>query len=233
MGLALRPYHHLQIPLKMEMFEFSVPGRSIPLIVHAPSEPYVKGTDVIEAALATLREEGIAFEFRSLRDMPHDQLLRHLTEADVLVDELVCHGPGWLSFEAMASGCAVATRYLADSPASFRPPVWAIDEHNIVGRLRELLTDRDLRISLAHDSRRYVETHNRVDYVTDAIIAKTRAGRAGDTDYTPTYLRECYVPRNASEITAIKNGNSVVAGESWYQSQLKGETRAAPVLGHD
>jgi hypothetical protein len=222
MGLALRPYHHLQVPFELSRFTFRVPAREVPVVLHAPSVPHVKGTDVIEGVIETLRTEGVPFEFVSVRNLPHDKVLRLLTEADVLVDELVLHGPGWLGFEAMASGCAVATRYLEDSPACFRPPVWAIDEHTITDRLRILLTDRDLRVRLAHEGRAYVEAHNRIEHVVDTLLAKVEAGPDGPHDYVPDYLTTAYVPRSDEEAETLNAANALVAGEAWYRAHVAG-----------
>lgn len=223
MGLALRPYHHLQVPLCLDKLVYAVPARAVPVVVHAPSVPHIKGTDVIEAALATLRQEGVAFELVSVRDAAHKELLRILTDADVLVDELIGHGPGWLSFEAMGSGCAVATRYLDSSPACFRPPVWSINEHNIVDRLRTLLTDRDLRIRLAEEGRRYVEKNNRIEHVVDGILERVEAGAMAMHDYVPTYLTTSYVPGSDAEAAAINAANTSVSHEAWYKSSVAGK----------
>lgn len=224
MGLALRPYHHLQVPLKLSEFQFNVPAREVPKVVHAPSAPLVKGTDKIEAALNRLREEGCEFEFVSLRDCTHSQVLAVLSDADLLVDELVTHGPGWLSFEAMASGCAVATRYLQESPAIFRPPVVAIDENNLVDKLRSLVNDRALRVRLANEGRRYVEENNSIDHVVTTLLDKVEGGHAGPADYTPTFLRDEYVPKNEAEIRAINGANALVSQEAWYRSHIAGHS---------
>ena len=225
MGLALRPYHHLQVPLKLSEFQFNVPGREVPKVVHAPSAPLVKGTDKIEAALSVLRDEGCEFEFVSLRDCTHSQVLAVLSDADLVVDELVTHGPGWLSFEGMASGCAVATRYLEDSPAVFRPPVVAIDENNLVDELRRLLKDRALRVRLANEGRRYVEENNGIDHVVTMLLDKVERGNAGTVDYTPTFLRDQYIPKNDDEVRTINAANALVSQEVWYRSDIAGHSR--------
>ncbi len=225
MGLALRPYHHLQVPLKLSEFQFNVPAREVPKVVHAPSAPLVKGTDKIEAALNQLRQEGCEFEFVSLRDCNHSQVLSVLSDADLVVDELVAHGPGWLSFEAMASGCAVATRYLQDSPAIFRPPVVAIDENNIVDELRRLLTDRALRVRLANEGRRYVEENNSIDHVVTTLLDKVERGNGVRADYMPTFLRDEYIPKNDDEVRTINEANALVSQEAWYRSDIAGHSR--------
>lgn len=224
MGLSLRPYHHLQIPLNLDLLSFCIPGRDVPLVVHAPSSPEAKGTDRIEAAISRLQDEGVAFEFASIRNQPHEQVLKLLSDADVLVDELVYHGPGWLSFEAMGSGCAVATRYLETSPPCFRPPVLPIDETNIVDQLRSLLCNREMRIRLAEEGRRYVEENNDIRKVVDGML--NRIARAGDvdTDYTPNFLVERYVPADAAEAALISRANEAVSAEPWYEAGVAGRS---------
>lgn len=224
MGLAIRPYHHLEVPLRLEKLTYNVPRRQIPRVVHAPSVPHVKGSDVIEGAFETLRAEGVEFDLISVRDVPHDELLKILSDADVLVDELIAHGPGWLSFEAMASGCAVATHYLEASPACFRPPVWSIDEHNIVDRLRTLLTNIGLRIELAEKGRRYVEQHNTIEHVVDNLLQKVEEGRDASHDYVPAYLTGAYVPKSEAEAGAINAANTSVSGEKWYCDHVAGKS---------
>lgn len=224
MGLALRPYHHLQVPLQLDRFRYNVPGRAVPVVVHAPSVPHMKGSDVILDALETLSAEGVKFELLTVKDMPQPELLRVLADADVLVDELVLHGPGWLSFEAMASGCAVATHYLDDSPVCFRPPVWNIDESNISDRLRILLTDRQLRVRLAEEGRRYVEQNNRIEEVVDTLLEKVYSAGDAAPDYLPTYLTRHYVPRADEEAETINSANALVEGEPWYRAHVAGHS---------
>ncbi len=224
MGLALRPYYHLQVPLELSTMRYSVPGRERPRVLHAPSIPHVKGTDVIERALDALRADGVDFEFVSVRNVAHSTLLDQLADADVVVDELVGHGPGWLGFEAMASGCAVATRYLSDSPPCFRPPVIAIDQHNIATRLRELLTDRGLRIRLAEAGRAYVECNNSIQLVTDSLVAKALHPGGAECDYVPDYLTTTYVPENEAIADAINSANRLVADQPWYREHAAGRS---------
>src|SRR5205085_2113814 len=102
----------------------------------------------------------------------HEDLLKILSKADILVDEIVLHGPGSLSFEAMLSGCAVATKYYENSPECFRPPVWNINEDNIKQQLRALLINKKLRINLAKQGREYALRNNNIEKVAKDILAK-------------------------------------------------------------
>lgn len=170
-GLSVRPYQHFQIPLDLSKFKFVVPARNIPKVVHIPSNPEMKGTAVLSAVLDTLQRLGVPFKWQCLTNIPHSRVIDELANADILVDEIVAHGPGILSLEAMASGCAVATKHLADSPDFFRPPLVNINEDNCLENLKTLILNRELRLKLAHDGRKYVEANNDCTKISACILS--------------------------------------------------------------
>ena len=167
---AKTSYCHLQLPFDLEKFNYNVPERDIPVVIHCPSEPFVKGTDIIEETLLKLKNEGILFEFKFLKNISHKELLLHLSEADVLIDEIVLHGPGMLGFEGMLSGCAVATKFLKSSPKCFSPPVYNIDHTNIYLKMKSLLSDKKLRVKLAQEGREYAVKNNNIEKVSKNIL---------------------------------------------------------------
>lgn len=222
-GLQLRPYHHLPVPVPVEKCRYVVHGRQVPKILHAPSVPYKKGTDIIEGTIERLRAEGLQFEFISIRDQPHEKVLELLTDADILVDEIVFHGPGALSFEAMLSGCAVATRYLEDSPACFRPPVCSINADNIQEKLRELIQNPAMVRDMAERGRKYaLENNDSRRFAADII---QRLGMDRDFDYIPTFLRDKYIPANSREAALINKWTAFVRDTDWYRKLIKPSQR--------
>ena len=159
-GLALRPYAHIHAPIELARLRAEVPGREVPLVVHAPSERNIKGTDLLVAALDRLRAEGVRFDFRLLHGVANDVVLRSLGEADVVIDQLHLPMHGRLGVEAMASGCALVTADRPDlEPFPAQRPIWPIDPAGLDGQLRAVLTDRSLRVRLGHEgiahARRY------------------------------------------------------------------------------
>ncbi|MBK8785160.1 MAG: glycosyltransferase [Chitinophagaceae bacterium] len=95
--------------------------------------------------------------------MPNEELVKLLSDADILCDELFLHGPGVLSAEAMAAGCAVATRCLNIKP--FQPPVCSITPENISEKLKLLITDIDYRTSLAKAAKIFVDEFNSPNFL--------------------------------------------------------------------
>lgn len=76
---------------------------TIPKIVHIPSNPTIKGTDDFLVAAERLKREGIA-DFEIISGVSHSIALGKISNADIVVDQLVIGEYGVLSIEAMALG---------------------------------------------------------------------------------------------------------------------------------
>lgn len=87
--------------------------RERPVVLHAPSNPRLKGTDVVEEVLGRLERAGLV-EYRRVRGVPHEQMAGFVAGADVVVDQLVLGNPGVLLAEAQAAGRVVVS-HLAPS----------------------------------------------------------------------------------------------------------------------
>ena len=188
--LALRPYHHLYLAVDASGITPSVPARDVPRVVHAPSRAELKGTAEILRALDGLREEGVEFELRLVQDRPNAEVLRELRDADVLVDELRESMYGMIALEAMASGCAVAGGNLPDVvPLPADRPVLPLSPATLEAQLRRLLTDKELRVSLASAGPPFVDAHH-----APAAVARDidRALQGGECAYRPGFYAQRY-----------------------------------------
>ncbi len=77
--------------------------RRRPVVVHAPSNPFLKGTSLIEPVLKRLHGEGLV-EYRRLDAVPSSFVTDFVREADVVVDQIVLGNPGVLASESLAAG---------------------------------------------------------------------------------------------------------------------------------
>ncbi len=187
-GLALRPYTHLSMPIDLSGFRPEVPGREVPVVVHAPSYRNIKGTEAILAALDALRADGVRFELRLLDGVDNAQVRAALREADVVIDQLHLPLHGRLGVEAMASGCALVTCDRADfEPYPPARPIAHIDPACLRDTLRRVLTDRATRVSLADAALDYVRRHH------DHVAAAARIFQALDgapPDHRPRFFAQ-------------------------------------------
>lgn len=221
-SLALRPYYHLQIPIQEKRFKFNITNNETPVVIHIPSHPQIKGTKIIRDAIEQLKSEGLNFIYKELINIPNTQVLEELSNADILVDELFLHGPGVLSFEAMASGCAVATRYIESSPEVFLPPVVSINENNILDKLRPLIQDKKLRSELIVKGRDYVANNNSAKNIVKRMLATLNNPET--EDYKPKYFRENFEPP-VDLISYINEQTDFVKSELWYKKNIEPGTR--------
>lgn len=220
-SLALRPFFHLQIPLNIDKYKLKITHNKIPVIIHIPSNPEIKGSAIIEKAIQQLKEEGLEFIYISKSKISNNEVLKLLSDADILIDELILHGPGVLSFEAMLSGCAVATRYYLNSPDCFKPPVVSIDEVNIVDKIRKLILDYEYRIDLIKEGRKYAEENNNVAIVSRNML---NAIESNKYDYYPSYYRNEYIPEK--ELEVHNSWNNIVKNCHWYKQFVSSGERA-------
>lgn len=85
-----------------------VPGeaplqRTRPVVVHAPSNPALKGSALIEPAVQALHDKGL-IEYRRLDGVAPERMPAVLAEADVVLDHFVIGNYGVLTVQALAQG---------------------------------------------------------------------------------------------------------------------------------
>jgi glycosyltransferase involved in cell wall biosynthesis len=135
-------------------------------IAHAPSNREVKGTEFLEDAVHDLQSEGhnIALE---IIEGKHDEVVRQLQRADIVVDQLRIGTFGNLALEAMATETPVVC-YLRDDLRDKYPdslPIVNGTPNDIQEVLRDLITDQTRRKALGEAGREYVLAHHRLSLV--------------------------------------------------------------------
>jgi glycosyltransferase involved in cell wall biosynthesis len=191
--LAIRPYMHLYLAMNLDLYPHQVPGREVPVVVHAPSKRQVKGTTEILATLKKLEAEGVRFTFKLLEGLPNTEVIRQLVDADVVVDELNEAHYGMLGLEAMATGCAVAGGNLPDLvPLPPAPPIVHLNPANLYAQLGRLLTDKSLRLQLAAAGRPFVEKYHDRSKVAQHILDCLNSPENRKCDYYPGFFARHY-----------------------------------------
>jgi hypothetical protein len=74
-----------------------------PVVAHAPSQKWLKGTDYVEPMLGRLAAEGI-IEYRQIVGVPHASMPAFYANADIVLDQFLLGSYGVAACEAMASG---------------------------------------------------------------------------------------------------------------------------------
>jgi glycosyltransferase involved in cell wall biosynthesis len=157
-----RDYYPLWLPVDLESLRFSEKENSNSIVVlHAPSEPRVKGTKYVLEAVERLKREGFTFQFDLCSSMKNSEIMEKLGSAQIAIDQLILPGYGLFAVEAMGSGCAVlgsAVPGYNGFPAEL--PIMTTTPDTIYKHLKLLLEDRELRTRMSLEGRAYAQKYH-------------------------------------------------------------------------
>ncbi|MEK3883310.1 glycosyltransferase [Paenibacillus sp. PL2-23] len=133
-----------------------------PLIVHAPSDPYIKGTEFVEQAIERLAGRA-NFEFKLIQKMPHAEAMKWYEKADIIVDQVCLGVYSILSIESMLLGKPVIAYIRDDLRMQYPPelPVVSANPYTIELTLLYLLQHPEKRQRLGERGREYaIKVHS-------------------------------------------------------------------------
>ena len=64
-----------------------------PLIIHAPSKPKFKGTDIIREAIQEVKDEGYDFDYEELIEVPNTHVLEKIQQCHFVINQLYSDTP--------------------------------------------------------------------------------------------------------------------------------------------
>jgi glycosyltransferase involved in cell wall biosynthesis len=134
------------LPVTVEMSRWATSGpvlnRRRPVVLHAPSNELLKGSDVIDRVLRKLAEEDVVDYVRAPR-VPADDMPALVATSDVVVDQLHLGLYGVLACEAMAARRLVVSevgdRVRARVPVDI--PIVEVDEYSLEATLRRIASE--------------------------------------------------------------------------------------------
>ncbi|NUU23030.1 MAG: glycosyl transferase family 1, partial [Streptomycetaceae bacterium] len=136
--------------------------RERPVVVHAPSSPFTKGTGLIEPVVEQMHDDGL-IEYRRIKGVQASEMPALLADADIVLDQFVFGSYGVMSVQAMAAG-RVTVCYLHDSVTEHLPadvPIVNADPDTLGAELERILAERDEAGRLAARGPAYVrENHD-------------------------------------------------------------------------
>lgn len=139
----------------------SVGNKRPPVIVHAPSDKNIKGTEFVVKAVDRLKRER-ALEFVLVHGVHHRQAREIYRGADIVVDQLRGGNYGVFAVECMALGKPVIGYIRDDTRGTFPEelPIVSANPETIYEQLKYLLENPELRHDLGIRGRQYVEKHH-------------------------------------------------------------------------
>jgi hypothetical protein len=146
-------------------------------VLHAPSNPTVKGTALVRAAVERLRAEGLPIELVELHGVPNSVVHDEMARCHFVVDQAYSDGPmlGFAAEAAVYGRPAVVGSYGWDEirrlmPAASIAPVQGCHPDDLESAIRTLATDAEHRRQLGADARAFVEEWAAADAVADRYL---------------------------------------------------------------
>jgi len=132
-----------------------------PLVVHAPSQAAIKGSDTVDEVLARLVAEGLV-RYERVSNASHDEVREVYRRADIMIDSLRMGGYGAAACEAMAAGRVVVSNAAAEYRSQLRDergidlPIVQADPGTLESVLRGVVADRAAARAIAAQGPAYV-----------------------------------------------------------------------------
>jgi len=137
-------------------------ARRRPVVVHAPSNAGLKGSELIAPTLARLHEEGVV-DYRPVSGVPSAEMPGIFGAADIVLDQFSLGIYGVATCEALAAGRVVVSHVGDGARAHIRRttglelPVVEARAHGLEATLREIVRERERFASVAADGPAFVE----------------------------------------------------------------------------
>jgi glycosyltransferase involved in cell wall biosynthesis len=165
-------FHVVRCAIRLEEFlpSYPDPDRRRPLLVHSPSDPGVKGTAAVLAAIDALQRRGLEFEFQLVQNMARAEALTVLRSADIFLDQFVLGAHGMAAIEAMAFGKTVVGYIRPTIPYLPELPIVTATQDNLADVLEPLIVDGARRHEIGVRSRRYAEQYHDAPVIAKQLV---------------------------------------------------------------
>lgn len=146
------------------------PCKRRPIIVHAPSKKWVKGTDAVLHAIEQLKTK-YEFDFQLINGVEHSKAMDIVRSCDIMLDQFVIGDYGVAAVEAMAFGKPTVC-YIKPSlvPKYLDLPIINANQENLTEVIKGLLEDGERRCEIGHRSRAYVEKYHDAHKIARELV---------------------------------------------------------------
>jgi hypothetical protein len=141
-----------------------------PVVIHAPSNPTIKGTPMIREAIEMVARRR-PVRSRLITGVSHEQVMAEMARADIVIDQMNSETPGIFALEGMALGKPVLCEYRKEMLGSFAgdTPLVQVTPDTLADRLEAFCDDRERRLAVGREGARFVRRVHDADRVAKAV----------------------------------------------------------------
>lgn len=152
-------------------------GAQATRILHSPSFPAAKGTNLIRAAIKQMELEGYLIDYKELVGVPNSEVMHEIEKCDFIMDQVYSDTPmPHFAAEAASLGkpvllCGYYADMVADSmDAEAIPPTCYCVPDDLHENLKRLLDDVAYRQNLGKQAHTFVADHWNVEAVAERFL---------------------------------------------------------------
>ena len=153
------------VPNGVDIQKFQNPNlksRNSKIIITVGRLVYKNGVDILEKALAIVKNKFPDVQLRIVSDAPHEEIPRHLWGADIFVRPSRSEGLGTAFLEAMAAGLPIIGTRVGGIPDFLKDGETGLfakvdDSKDLAEKIELLFSDEALRQRLIKNGRRLIE----------------------------------------------------------------------------
>lgn len=200
-------YFSLGVPISFDLKQLrNMPENNILEILHFPSDPVIKGTEVICTLINQLIDEGLPLKLVCLQGVSNSEVLKCLERCDFVVDQLYSDIPmavTGLEAAIFAKPCIVAG-YLTDNNQCYisendLPPSLYVSPDGLRGAIEKLAYDKNFRKNLGERAHEFVTERWSSEAVGERYLMLLEGRFHPDWLFDPstiTYTGGCGMPLN-------------------------------------
>lgn len=168
-------------------------------ILHAPSDPAGKGTEIIRQSIKNLVRKGYQIEFIEIAGKPNREVLEALSTCDFVVDEIYSDAlMAMFATEAAYFGkaavvCGYATlQDFGDLPQECIPPVHHSHPDMIQEAIELLTVNKKYRIELGERAKKFVQEYWTARTVAERYLKLINGEHTREWFYNPQNVQYLY-----------------------------------------
>lgn len=139
-------------------------------IVHAPSNPVLKGTPIVRSVIKQLQHEGYDFQYIELIHVSNETVLRELSRSHIVLNQFYTFITGIFGLESIATGNAVLMSAKSESyPYQFNNAWLETEDWQLYGNLKYLLDNPEKIVEYAKSGFDYVTKNFSREVILDTV----------------------------------------------------------------
>lgn len=165
-------------------------------ILHAPSNPVVKGTEKIRRIIERLKDRGYEIDFIEIIGRPHHEVILEIMRCDFVITQMYSDAPmpGFATEASYFGKPALLGGYYAamvdeDIPKKNIPPSVFCHPDKVEETVEKLIVDKEYRLEMGKKARNFIRQHRLPKKVAEHYLKLITGEIPDEWYYNPQRIR--------------------------------------------